>query len=148
MTSAPNSPRSVAQTGAARNVARSSTLTPARAGRGSLTAASYRLTPSRRPDRPARRPAGRARRARRGGRAAVERARRRRLRLDRRLSVGCPRGRSGAAALVARHVLRDGLRLDLAEGDARVVPVAPDDRPLGHDRLQEIAPLEPHPDRA
>src|SRR5260370_2466857 len=47
MTSAPNSPRSVAQTGAARNVARSRTVTPASAGPESLTAASYRLTPPR-----------------------------------------------------------------------------------------------------
>src|SRR5713226_8470652 len=47
MTSAPNSPRSVAQTGAARNVARSRTVTPASAGPETLTAASYRLTPPR-----------------------------------------------------------------------------------------------------
>src|SRR5437870_2827838 len=39
MTSAPNSPRNVAQSGAARNVARSSTVTPASAGRESVTPA-------------------------------------------------------------------------------------------------------------
>src|SRR5207237_10911392 len=38
MTSAPNSPRSVAQTGAARNVARSSTVTPSSAAGRSVTA--------------------------------------------------------------------------------------------------------------